>query len=161
MASKQKELPKRESKPAPKIPDVAAEPRILTPKVQKTLDTSLLKAAKRKQWERMDLLLDGGAKADERTTAGFSALTFAASEGQTVLVQKMIDSGVEVSIKDFASRIAFTEAHAGGHKETVELLITAGKLGAGNSKIPLPPLTLEQEEMVAEIEQDVFRNWRD
>jgi ankyrin repeat protein len=158
MASKQKELPKRESMPAPKIPDVSAEPRILTPNVQRTLDVNLLKAAKRKEWERMGSLLDAGAKADERTAAGFSALTYAAAEGQTTLVKKIIESGVEVSIRDFASRIAFTEAIAGKHKETAGLLIEAGKLGAGNSVIPVPyPLTPEQEEAIEEIEEMLFR----
>ncbi len=150
MVQTQKETPRRESKPAPKIPDVAEEPRILSPMIQKTLDINLLKAAKRKEWKRMETLLDAGAKAEEKTTAGFSALTYAASEGQTRLVQKMIDSGVEVSIKNFASRTAFTEAYGGGHKKTADLLLTVGKLGAGNSIIPLPPLTPEQEERVAD-----------
>ena|GEM_PF-5110370 len=158
MVQKQKETSKKESTIAPKISDVAVEPRILSPRVQKTLDVHLLKAAKRKQWKRMNLLLDGGARANERTTVGFSALTYAASEGKTGLVQKMIDGGVEVSIKDFASRIAFTEAHTAGHDETAELLLKAGKLGEGNSRIPLPPLTREQEKRVAEAIKHIV--WR-
>jgi len=159
MVQKQKKISKKESAIAPKIPNVAAEPRILSPMAQKTLDVHLLKAAKRKQWERMDLLLEEGAKAEERDVVGFSALTYAASEGKTGLVQKMIDGGVEVSIKDFASRIAFTKAHTAGHEETADLLLKTGKLGEGNSIIPLAPLTREQEERVAEAIEHIV--WRD
>ncbi len=158
MVQKQKKVPTRESRPAPKIPDVAAEPKFLSPRVQKTLDIHLLKAAKRKQWKRMDLLLEGGAKAEERDHFGYSALTYAAAEGKDKLVQMMVDGDVEVSLADFASRCAFTKAMAGGHKTTSDILLNAGKLGEGNSIIPLPPLTREQEERVAEaIERIVWR----
>ncbi|MCP4646788.1 MAG: ankyrin repeat domain-containing protein [bacterium] len=156
MASKQKKLSKRESVPAPKIPDVVAEPKVLSPKLQKTLDKNLLCAAMREEWGRMVSLLEGGAKADERTTTRFSALTYAAARGQTKIVQMIIDAGAEVSIKDTASRVAYVEAVAGKHKETADLLLTIGKLGAGNSIPPLPPLTPEQEAAVAEIEYHIL-----
>ena len=68
----------------------------------------------------------------------------------------MIDAGVNVSIKDFASRVAFIKAHIEGHKETAKLLIDAGKLGAGNSLIAIAPLTPEQEEIIAEIEEMIW-----
>jgi len=156
MVRKQKEISKTGNMPALKIPDVAEEPKLLSPKIQKLLNQDLLEAAKRKQWKRVGCLLDGGAKAEEKDGGGFSALTYAATEGQSKLVQKMIAAGVNVSLKDFASRAAFIKAHVGGHKETAELLLDAGKLGAGNSRVPLPPLTREQEEVVAEIEESIW-----
>lgn len=135
------------------------EKKALTPLLQQTLNKNLLHAAKRKQWKRMESLINRGAKAEEKTTAGFSAITYAATEGQTELVKKMVDKGIVVTLKDFAIRVAFIEALAGGHKETAEFLLDAGKLGDGNSIIPLPPLTLEQEERVAEaIEHIVWGN---
>ena len=144
----------------PKRPSVPPreEKKALTPMLQQTLNKNLLHTAKRKQWGRMKSLITRGAKAEEKTTAGFSAITYAAAEGQTELVKKMVDGGIAVTLKDFAIRIAFIEAHTRGHKETAGFLLKAGKLGDGNSVIPLPPLTREQEERVAEaIERIVWR----
>jgi len=138
MARKQKKLSKRESVPAPKIPDVVAEPKALSPKLQKTRNVNLLRAAEKKQWGRMKSLLEAGAKPNELTGVGFSALTFAAAEGQDKLVQMMVDAGVEVSIDNFASRVAFTRAISGGHTKTSDILLNAGKLGDGESIVPPP-----------------------
>ncbi len=96
--------------------------------IQRTLDWNLLWAARKQEWKKMEGLLDEGAKADSRDKFLYSALTYAACEGQIALVKKIIGAGTGVSLGDAASRTAYMAATVNGHTEIAELLLEHGKL---------------------------------
>lgn len=107
-------------------PRVFMRGRIFNRRLKETLDTNLLHAAQRKQWKRAFSLLEAGALPSKRDEFEYSALTYAAAGGRKGLVESMVESGVEISILDNASRAAYMKACIGGHREISELLLEAG-----------------------------------
>ena len=82
------------------------------------------------------LLMDAGASVDGQNRHGYSALLFAASDGNAAVVRLLLDAGVEVDLRDendftplhhavhFASSRSPT--HLASTIETVRMLIAAG-----------------------------------
>lgn len=78
--------------------------------------------------ETVELLLDHGANANAVDLGGesWTALMFAAGEGQTAVVRALLAAGADPTLVDADGDAAVEHARAGGHAETAKLLESAG-----------------------------------
>jgi ankyrin repeat protein len=90
--------------------------------------TPLINAVKSFNKATVKVLLDAGARMNERDNLGWTALMYAASEGHNELVSLLIDRNAEVNSDDRFGNSALSLAQKNGHSDIVELLINAGAI---------------------------------
>lgn len=84
-------------------------------------------AAERGVLEPVGKLLNGGANINHQNHAGFSALHKSANEGHASIVQKLIRSGIDVSLKDKKGNTAGVTASGNGFTKLKEIIESHSK----------------------------------
>ena len=82
--------------------------------------------SKRGQLETVKLLLEYGARIDETTRGGETALMKAASTGNADIVRLLVGRGADLNIRSSAGNTALMLAEQKGHLEIVNFLRSAG-----------------------------------
>lgn len=84
--------------------------------------TALMYASSGPAIETVELLLKEGAKVNVRDSVeGFTAVMFAAAEGQTDVFKALLEAGADLSMKDKDGETARDFAMNNGHAEIVDL----------------------------------------
>ncbi|HKQ03816.1 MAG TPA: ankyrin repeat domain-containing protein [Blastocatellia bacterium] len=89
------------------------------------MDPSLIEAAKAGNLETVEALLRSGAEADEADEKGWTALTFAAGQGDLAMVRLLVERGADPFKVGRDQRTPQMVALAAGHVEVVKYLCEA------------------------------------
>nr|MDA8175013.1 ankyrin repeat domain-containing protein [Nitrospiraceae bacterium] len=90
------------------------------------LEDKLINAAKNGDVNGVRAALDKGAKIDEATDTGGSALVQAAEYGHADVVKLLLDKGANIEAKDYCNGTALMDAAGNGDVEVVKLLLDKG-----------------------------------
>ena len=88
--------------------------------------TPLMTAGFYNQYKCAKLLVDHGAKLQDLSKRGWSALFYASASGAANIVQLLCDSGAKVNRMDRKGNCPIMIATANGHADVVEVLLRAG-----------------------------------
>lgn len=108
---------------------------LLEAAVDLPMAVNVINAAQRGEWDRLLRVVALGAavnepeRSNEPTTAGWTALMYAARAGRADVVSIMLDRGADVDYSDASSETALSLAVAHGHADVAELLRSAGDDG--------------------------------
>ena len=83
-------------------------------------------AASKGHTETVKVLLESGAKVNEKNKDGITSLMVAASKGHADIVQVLITNGAKVNEKNRDGITSLMVAALNGHTETVKALLEAG-----------------------------------
>src|SRR4051812_27789657 len=89
------------------------------------MDPSLIEAAKSGNLETVEALLNSGAEVDEADEKGWTALTFAAGQGDLTMVRLLVERGADPFKVGRDQRTPQMVALAAGHVEVVKHLCEA------------------------------------
>ena len=90
------------------------------------LDSQLLDAAKSGQTDKVQALLQSGARVNEKDNEGRTPLMFASAYGHSSIVQVLLDAGADVNAKANNGSTALVGASWNGHTDTVQVLLANG-----------------------------------
>ena len=101
----------------------------------------LVEAASRGQVEKVRTLLEEGARINQKSQEGVTALIAASAQGHVRTVELLLDRGADLEAKDREGSTALTQAAMLGHNRIVTALIEAGaEISIQDQQLGMTPL---------------------
>lgn len=86
----------------------------------------LVIAVRQENIQAIEMLLDAGARVDERDAVGNSGLSWAASLGADHLVTRLLKAGADINQANQEGQTPLIRASRNGHRYAIEALLKAG-----------------------------------
>lgn len=102
-------------------------------------ELELIEAVKNGEIDRIEILLNEGIDIEQKDEYGWTALNWAAGQGNTGIVEKLLSSGANIANVGRDKRSAYQIALAAAHVETASSLLKAEQEASIDHKMAVRP----------------------